>query len=468
MFDMNACRYRCTDCHDFNLCDECFNEPRGTDKNGVSIKLHVLQHSFTKSGTQSAKAKRSLIVNSSAVLSDRGMLHTGARIQLHSLPRDLDLQGKFGIIKWCRLDDDGELIYRVQLDGDSREYHVPESYTREVRQPQLPRQPMQDAKRSVASPQGKSGATKAITSNKQLDDHIEKDNVVIVGMFASWCRPCVQFMPTFDDAAKGAPELTMVTVDVDKHVQILTRFRVQAFPTVLFILKGKLLHEMTIVGYDPRKLEKTISQLRCVVNKLEKDEKKKTMVGDSMVLTLITGSQAELLGRNVEINGLCMRPDLNGKIGIAQDFVSSSSRYHVKVYGSEEVIALKCRNLREVKSAPPSPKKESQSIVPPSPSSTTPQPPATTMPPSPATTTPTPLPPATTPDDVEAPTSPASPSAALSLTSLPAPPDALPSPEAVEKTGAPVNPSIHTFFIPIHTKASALLPLHTALSILQA
>lgn len=69
-------------------------------------------------------------------------------------------------------------------------------------------------------------------------------------------------------------------VDVDKHVQIRTRFRVQAFPTVLFILKGKVLQEMTIVGYDPRKLEKTVSQLRCVVSKLEKDEKQKTMVGD--------------------------------------------------------------------------------------------------------------------------------------------------------------------------------------------
>lgn len=215
IFDADACRYRCTECHEFDLCDECFNEPRGTDKNGVPIKLHVSQHSFRKSGTQSAKAKRSLIVNSSAVLSDHGMLRTGARIQLHSLARDLHLQGKFGVIKGCSLDDDGELIYHVQLDGDSREYHVPERYTREVRQPQLPRQPMHDTKRSVASPQGKSGATKAITSNKQLDDHIEKNYVVIVGMFATWCRPCVQFMPTFDDAAKGAPELTMVTVCVN-------------------------------------------------------------------------------------------------------------------------------------------------------------------------------------------------------------------------------------------------------------
>ena len=56
-----------------------------------------------------------------------------------------------------------------------------------------------------------------------------------------------------------------------------------------------------------------------------------------------TALAAPLIGKTVVLSGLLVRPDLNGKVGEALEFDTSTSRYTVIVNG--ETLALKSSNL---------------------------------------------------------------------------------------------------------------------------
>ncbi|MFP5367648.1 MAG: thioredoxin [Actinomycetes bacterium] len=64
---------------------------------------------------------------------------------------------------------------------------------------------------------------------------------VLVDFWAAWCGPCRMVSPVLDTLARERPgRIKLVKVDVDKSPALSRRFDVQAIPTLMVIVDGKV------------------------------------------------------------------------------------------------------------------------------------------------------------------------------------------------------------------------------------
>jgi thioredoxin 1 len=64
---------------------------------------------------------------------------------------------------------------------------------------------------------------------------IEENEFVIVDFWNASCKPCLEFTPIFEAAAKKNKDIIFGMVDIDKDKVISDYFQVQVIPAVLFI-----------------------------------------------------------------------------------------------------------------------------------------------------------------------------------------------------------------------------------------
>ena len=79
----------------------------------------------------------------------------------------------------------------------------------------------------------------------------EKQGVVVVDFFATWCGPCKMLAPIFEQAGEEMKnDATFLKVDIDQSLEIAQKFRISTVPTMIIFKDGKPVE--SLVGFMPK------------------------------------------------------------------------------------------------------------------------------------------------------------------------------------------------------------------------
>ena len=70
---------------------------------------------------------------------------------------------------------------------------------------------------------------------------IQKDGIVFVDFWASWCGPCRAFAPIFEAAAERHPDITWAKVDTEAEQDLAGALEIRSIPTLMVFRDGILL-----------------------------------------------------------------------------------------------------------------------------------------------------------------------------------------------------------------------------------
>lgn len=82
--------------------------------------------------------------------------------------------------------------------------------------------------------------TMALT-NATFAAQIQKDGIVFVDFWASWCGPCRAFAPFFEAASARHPDVTWAKVDTEAEQELAMALQIRSIPTLMVFRDGILL-----------------------------------------------------------------------------------------------------------------------------------------------------------------------------------------------------------------------------------
>lgn len=95
-----------------------------------------------------------------------------------------------------------------------------------------------------------------VTGRSDLFDTLIASGLpVVVDFWASWCGPCLQFAPVFQEMARElAPRIRFVKLDTEQESAIASRYGIRSIPTLMVFQRGQILAQRS--GSLPKSLFK--------------------------------------------------------------------------------------------------------------------------------------------------------------------------------------------------------------------
>ncbi|QVQ50856.1 thioredoxin [Spiractinospora alimapuensis] len=91
-----------------------------------------------------------------------------------------------------------------------------------------------------------------LTSETFDDQVVNSTKPVLVDFWADWCPPCAMLPPILEQIERERGDrLAVATINGDDHPDIVARYGVMAFPTLLLFRDGELSHRL--VGARPKR-----------------------------------------------------------------------------------------------------------------------------------------------------------------------------------------------------------------------
>ncbi len=107
------------------------------------------------------------------------------------------------------------------------------------------------------------GNTTVEVTSANFKQVTEKDGIVLLDWWASWCGPCRSFAPTYEKVAQKHPDITFGKVDTEASPDLAGAFDIRSIPT-LMILRDKVLLFSQPGALPEAALEDLIRQVRAL------------------------------------------------------------------------------------------------------------------------------------------------------------------------------------------------------------
>lgn len=80
-------------------------------------------------------------------------------------------------------------------------------------------------------------------TSENIEEFLSDKKPVILDFWASWCGPCMQFLPTFEAMAEEFPDITFGKVNVVECEDLVKRFKIRTVPKICFLIGGEMKDE---------------------------------------------------------------------------------------------------------------------------------------------------------------------------------------------------------------------------------
>jgi thioredoxin 1 len=105
-------------------------------------------------------------------------------------------------------------------------------------------------------------ATVALTKDN-FESMVTENDTVIVDFWASWCGPCMQFGPTFEEVSEEHPDIVFAKVNTEEQQELAQYFSIQSIPT-LMVFREKVVLYSQPGALPPEMFKDLVGQIKAV------------------------------------------------------------------------------------------------------------------------------------------------------------------------------------------------------------